>query len=82
VDEAKKKSSKKDQIRFAQDSTYQFMRVLAGDLIGYEEALRSLYAKEKDRFLDLIEVWPKDIRSHIKILVEPVFFSGGKSRSK
>ncbi len=47
VDEAKKKSVGGISVKQAQERTYKFMSVIAGDLSGFEEALRSLYKKEE-----------------------------------
>jgi hypothetical protein len=75
VDEARKRSHKQDQVRVSQDATYNFMRVMAGDLVGYEEALRALYAREKKKFLGLVAAWPKDLRSHTESLASRAFSS-------
>ena len=64
VEEAKKKNFAKDQLRFAQESTYKFMTVMGGDLPHYEEALRALYANDAKKFDKLIGEWPKDIQDH------------------
>ena len=45
------------------------MTVMAGDLPGFEEALRAFYRKNQARLNDLIKPWPKDIRCHVKKLV-------------
>lgn len=73
VDAAKKKNSARDEIRQAQESTYRFMTVMAGDLPNYEEALRALYAKDKSKFKKLIKDWPKDIQEHATKLAQPTF---------
>ncbi|WP_363228104.1 DUF2239 family protein [Bdellovibrio sp. ArHS] len=46
------------------------MTVMAGDLPGYEEALRCLFAKDGENFKKLISKWPKDIRSHVMMLAK------------
>ena len=73
VEDAKKKFSGRDQLRAAQEATYKFMLVMAGDLENYEEALRALYAKDSDQFSKQIKAWPKDIRSHLIKLTKTVF---------
>ena len=67
VHEAKKGG--KGRARQSQEAVYKFMTVMAGDLPGFEEALRAFYRKEKERFNQLIEPWPRDIRTHLKKLV-------------
>ena len=52
----------------AREATYKFMVVMAGNLPGFEEATRVLFAKYEDRFKDfeqLVRVWPRDVRSHV-----------------
>ncbi|WP_374029558.1 DUF2239 family protein [Bdellovibrio bacteriovorus] len=73
VEEAKKKNAAKDQLRMAQDATYKFMNVMAGNLPSYEEALRALYAKDHDKFSKLIAKWPKDIKHHVQKISEAAF---------
>jgi len=73
IEEAKKKSSGGATVKQLQERCYKVMSVLAGDLSGYEEALRSLYKKDEERFLVQIKEWPKDIRKHIAELARPVF---------
>jgi hypothetical protein len=50
--------------RHAQDLTYRFAVVMAGDCPGFEEAIRALYAKDKTAFDAATEPWPDDIRRH------------------
>lgn len=77
VDEAKKKSIGGISVKQAQERTYKFMSVIAGDLSGFEEALRSLYKKDEKKFLVQIENWPQDVRNHAVELSQFVF-AGGK----
>ena len=50
--------------RAARDATYRFMAAIAGDLPGYEEALRVLFAGDDAAFAAHIADWPVDIRDH------------------
>ena len=50
--------------RVAQERTYRALQALAGDLPGYEEALRALFAGDTDRFAGRIGDWPEDIRAY------------------
>ena len=70
VDEARHANQGKDRIRQAQESAYRFMTAMAGDLLGFEEALRALFAGQSERFKDLISGWPEDIRTHVLGLVK------------
>jgi hypothetical protein len=49
------------------------MAALAGDLPGFEEAGRALFAGERERLASLIARWPVDIREHILRLADPAF---------
>ncbi|MBS8225048.1 DUF2239 family protein [Vannielia litorea] len=46
----------------ARDAAYSFCTAIAGDLPGFEEAMRALYAGEG--FAGAIAGWPEDIRAH------------------
>jgi hypothetical protein len=73
VEEAKKKNASAHETKMIQERTYKFMSVMAGDLKGYEEALRALYRKDKKMFLSCIEEWPTDIREHSLELADSIF---------
>lgn len=73
VEEGKKKEAGASEVKLAQERTYKFMSVMAGDLPGYEEALRALYRKEKKTFLSEIKTWPPAIQSHAIELASEVF---------
>jgi hypothetical protein len=65
VDEARRASGALDRSRATRDATYHFMSAMAGDLPGFEEASRALFADDRPRFSGLIGGWPADIRDHI-----------------
>ena len=50
--------------RAAREAAYHFMSAMAGDLPGFEEAARALFANDRPRFEGLIAAWPEDIRAH------------------
>lgn len=54
--------------RQARETTDRFMRVIAGDLAGYEEASRALYRGDRERFAELTAAWPSDVRAHLQEL--------------
>ena len=64
VEEARRAASGKDAIRKAHERAYHFMSAIAGDLAGFEEATRALFANDRGRFEALIETWPGDVRRH------------------
>ena len=64
VDEARKANAGKDRVRAAVEAAGRFMTAVAGNLPGFEEALRALYAHDEARFGEEIREWPKDVREH------------------
>ena len=64
VEDARRANGDKDRARQAQERAYHFMLALAGDLPGYEEATRALFANDAQRFGELITGWPEDLREH------------------
>jgi hypothetical protein len=72
VEEARRANAEKDRVRRAQERTYRFMSAIAGNLPGFEEASRALFAWDVDRFRDLIQSWPKDIRLQLVKLVQGI----------
>src|ERR1700692_4948816 len=65
VEEARRASGDRDRSRAARDAAYHFMSTMAGNLPGFEEASRALFADDRRRFAGLIAGWPEDIRDHI-----------------
>ena len=65
VDEARRANGDADRARAARDAAYHFMSVMAGNLAGFEEASRALFADDRRRFVGLIAGWPDDIRDHV-----------------
>jgi hypothetical protein len=65
VEEARRCSGDRDRSRAATDAAYHFMSAMAGNLPGFEEAARALFADDRRRFAGLIAGWPADIRNHI-----------------
>jgi uncharacterized protein len=65
VEEARRASGDRDRGRAARDAAYHFMSVMAGNLPGFEEASRALFADDRRGFAELIAGWPGDIRDHV-----------------
>lgn len=65
VDEARHVHADRDLQRAAREAAYRFMTAIAGDLPGFEEATRALFAGERPRFEQLVEPWPEDLRGHL-----------------
>jgi uncharacterized protein len=73
VEQARKHEPGKQRMRQAIDATGRFMSAIAGNLPGYEEATRALYAGARPRLEGLIADWPPDVRAHIQGLVQNAF---------
>jgi hypothetical protein len=69
VEEAKQKEPDKERAKIARDAAGKFMWSMAGNLPDFEEASRALYAMDWGRFVKLIRRWPKDIRVHLRKLL-------------
>jgi hypothetical protein len=68
VDEARRADGGKSQARTAQAAAYRFMSAMAGDLPGFEEASRALFAGDADGFAERTAAWPPDVRDHVRAL--------------
>ena len=64
VEEARRANGGKAHTRKAHEAAYHFMLGVAGDLPGFEEATRALFANDRVRFESLIAHWPQDVRVH------------------
>ena len=62
VEMAMRENAEKDAIRQRHEAAYRFMTALAGDLPGYEEALRCLFANNREGLEEQISEWPKDVK--------------------
>ena len=65
VDEASKRDPDKQRARKAREAAGRFMTALAGDRPHFEEAMRALYAGDREEVTELTSRWPKDIRAQI-----------------
>lgn len=70
VEEARRANEGKDRLRRLQESAYRFMSALAGNLPGFEEASRALFACNAKKLDECTREWPKDIRSHLSRLTK------------
>lgn len=67
VDQARKASSEAQAPRLAQDAAFRLMSALAGDLPGFEDATRALFAGDYETVGNIIGRWPKDIAAYIGV---------------
>lgn len=64
VDQARTADEGRSARRAATDAAYRFMAAMAGDLAGFEEASRALFASDEARFREEAAGWPADISDH------------------
>ncbi|WP_136635434.1 DUF2239 family protein [Pseudooceanicola onchidii] len=57
-------ASRGDEAVLRRDAAYRFCSAIAGDLPGFEEAMRDLYAGRAKDFRARMADWPDDIRTH------------------
>lgn len=81
VHEARQASTAHDRHRHACERAYKVMVALAGNLPGFEEASRALFAQEPGRLAEQVKFWPADIRDYVLRLAnpEPVQVTGKSS---
>src|SRR3954453_15336009 len=65
VDEARRANEGRDRMRRAREAAYRFMVAMGGNLPGFEESSRALFAGDPDRVEALIHDWPEDIRKYL-----------------
>ena len=66
VEAARKDAGGKMGERAAIEATHRFMCNIAGDLPGFEEASRTLFAKDFEDFTEHISDWPAGIREQLQ----------------
>jgi len=64
VETARREGGADGRVRAAREAAYRFLSALAGNLPGYEEALRALFAGDDARFEAQMAEWPKDVRAY------------------
>ncbi len=62
VEAALREAEGPDRARRAKEATYRFMTAIAGDLPGYEDATRMLFAGDWTAFDAAVEGWPEGVR--------------------
>ncbi len=63
VDEARRRAPEEEARRDAREAAHRFMTSLGGNRPHYEDALRALYASDREGFERCIRRWPKDVRA-------------------
>lgn len=65
IDEARRAGQGEAETKARQERCYRFMTHLGGDLPGYEDALRALFAGDEEAFAQAIHPWPEGLRSWV-----------------
>jgi hypothetical protein len=68
VEEARRTHRERDAARLAGEAVDRFMSAMTGNLPGHEEASRAFWRKERERFTQLTDAWPADVREHVRRL--------------
>jgi len=68
VDQARAQEEGPRRIRQAREAAGRFMTAIGGNLSGYEEACRALYAGDRERVEAELTAWPEDLRNHVLLL--------------
>jgi len=71
IDEARRLDCGRTQRKAACEAAYRFLHAMAGDLPGFEEATRSLFAGNEQGFADRMASWPIDVRRYALKLAQP-----------
>jgi hypothetical protein len=66
VDQARNGAGDADRRR--REAAGRFLTAMAGNLPGYEEATRALWAGDQARFAALMDGWPADVRAYAEQL--------------
>ena len=64
LDEARRAGDSQSRTRVARERAYRFMAAMAGDLPGFEEATRALFAGDGERFAAQMAPWPQAVRDY------------------
>jgi hypothetical protein len=70
VDAARATTGDASERRARQEAAYRVMSAMAGDLPGFEEASRALFAGQQERLAQQMAEWPPDLRGYVLQLAE------------
>jgi hypothetical protein len=73
VEAARRASEGPDRIRAAREAAYRFASAIGGDLPGFEEAMRALFAGDDAGFEARIQGWPNDIAAQSRTYAAEAF---------
>lgn len=69
VDQARRGDDGRTERKAAKERAYRFMSTMAGDLPGFEEASRALFADDRAAIELRMAAWPADIGAHVRALL-------------
>lgn len=72
VDSARKENGN-ESIKKKQEIAYRFLSAMAGNEIGFEDAIRALFGNDQQNFDQALKSWPPDVASHAQKLTRDVF---------
>lgn len=73
VEAASRAAEGPDRIRTSREAAYRFASAMAGDLVGFEEAMRALFAGDDAVFEARIQAWPADIAAQLRTYAAEAF---------
>lgn len=73
VEAARRESEGPDRIRAAREATYRFASAIGGNLTGFEDAMRALFAGDDAGFEARIEAWPADVAAQLRTYAAEAF---------
>ena len=65
IEDARRNTPGAGDARRAQEAVYRVMSAMAGDLPGFEDASRALFARDDSTFDGLIATWPADVVAYL-----------------
>lgn len=68
VDDARRADGGRTRTRANQERAYRFTSAMAGNLPGFEDATRALFAGNREDFATRTASWPADVRAHAQDL--------------
>lgn len=78
VEEARRDTDGRYAAQAAREQCYRYLRDMAGDRPGFEEACRALFAADPLRFGRLAASWPAPIRDEALSLAAASWQAGGR----
>lgn len=73
VEAARRASEGPDRIRAAREAAYRFASAIGGDLPGFEEAMRALFAGDDASLEMRLQAWPDDIAAQVRAYAAEAF---------